>query len=230
MTPRRVSTLDLAPHRRPSRSTTREAIGTVVEVRDDTVAVDLGDGAASPLRAAPGGYVVGGTVRVALDEDRAPVAVLGPARDAREGEHVDVVMPGLLPSGPAELTDADRARFEAAEQAIRDARDDLAGLDGALAALDEHLAVTVRTLPVFSRWMPTDPHPQGTIWYQLNASGQVTGISEQTAAPEGTAADRRAARAPAPRGWRGRPAANASRTRGRPDAASGRPPPGSRRT
>ena len=193
MTPRRrVSTLDLAPRRLPPQIPARETIGTVVRVEESTVVVDLGDGAGSPLRAAPGGYIVGGPVRVALNADRAPVSVLGPARDARDGERVEVVMPGLLPSGPAELTDEDRARFAAAEQAVAEAREAITALDGALGDLDGELAQLGRTLPIFSRWMPTGPHPQGTIWYQISTSGQVEGIWEQTTAPEG-------------RDWQGRP-------------------------
>lgn len=192
MSPRRVSTLDLAPRRAPARPSAREAIGTVVEVRGDVVAVDLGDGAASPLRATPGGYVVGAPVRVALDADRAPISVLGPARDAREGERVDVVMPGLLPTGPAELSEEDRQRYEDAVSAIREAREEIGALGGSLDELDEHLAVLAQTLPIFSRWQPEGTHPQGTIWYQLNTSGQVTGVWEQAGPGDGT-------------NWQGRP-------------------------
>ena len=195
MSPRRVSTLDLAPRRAPARPSAREAIGTVVEVRGDVVAVDLGDGAASPLRATPGGYVVGAPVRVALDADRAPISVLGPARDAREGERVDVVMPGLLPTGPAELSEEDRRRFADAEQAISDARADLDTLVADLAELDGQIASTARALPIFARYQPDGPHPQGTIWYQLNTSGQVTGVWEQAGPGDGT-------------NWRGRPLAS----------------------
>ena len=123
MSARRVSTLDLVPRRAPARPVAREAIGTVLEVRGDVVAVDLGDGAASPLRAAPGGYVVGGPARVALDADRAPVSVLGPARDAREGERVDVVMPGVVGASVlGELPPAEAARLEELQQDMADAK------------------------------------------------------------------------------------------------------------
>ena len=187
--------LDAATRSRPAVNPAPPGTATAVLVGEgstpSSVRVRL-YGTELDLPAAPGKWVVNGLVWVEMAEGGRPVRVTGPAMEPREGQQVIDHMPGLLPTGPAELSDEDRRRFADAEQAIRDARAALATLDADLAELDGQLAATSRTLPVFGRYQPEGPHPEGTIWYQLNTSGQVTGVWEQTTAPEGT-------------DWRGRP-------------------------
>ena len=189
MTVRPSPLLDAATHQHPKRIPAPPGSATAVFLGEGStpgrVRVRL-RGAEIELPAAPGRWAIGGLVWVEMAEGGRPVRVTGPAEEPREGQQVIDHMPGLLPTGPAELSEEDRRRFADAEQAIIDARAELVTLDADLAELDGQLAATARALPVFGRYQPEGPHPEGTIWYQLNTSGQVTGVWEQAGPGDGT--------------------------------------------
>ena len=188
--------LDAAARNRAPRNAAPRGSASAVLVGEAATAGHLRVrlyGAEYDLPAAPGRWPIGGLVWVEMGENSRPIRVTSPATEPTEGQTVMDHMPSLLPAGgPAELTEEDRARFEAAEAAIRDAQADLATLDSSLDELDAQLAGAALALPIFARYMPTDPHPQGTVWYQLNASGQITGVWEQVGPGDGV-------------NWQGRP-------------------------
>ena len=195
MTVRPSPLLDAATRSRPAVNPAPPGTATAVLVGEgstpSSVRVRL-YGTELDLPAAPGKWVVNGLVWVEMAEGGRPVRVTGPAMEPREGQQVIDHMPTLLPFGPAELSDEDRRRFADAEQAISDARAELATLDADLAELDVQLAATARALPVFGRYQPEAPHPEGTIWYQQNSSGHIVGVWEQAGPGDGT-------------NWQGRP-------------------------